>query len=60
MGKIKGKADKITGKTKEELGSATGDKSMEMKGKAKKVKGHAEDTASDAAAKMRRMADKDH
>ncbi|MFD8205270.1 CsbD family protein [Streptomyces sp. NPDC059695] len=58
MGKLKGKADQVEGKAKEEIGSMTDDKSMEMKGKAQKVKGRVEESTSDAAARMRRMGEK--
>ncbi|MFB7357511.1 CsbD family protein [Streptomyces gardneri] len=58
MGKLKGKADQVKGKTKEEIGSMTDDKSMEMKGKAQKTKGRLEETAADAPARMRRIGEK--
>ncbi|MEU1863504.1 CsbD family protein [Streptomyces gardneri] len=58
MGKLKGKADQVKGKTKEEIGSMTDDKSMEMKGEAQKTKGRLEETAADAAARMRRIGEK--
>ncbi|MFE5593957.1 CsbD family protein [Streptomyces sp. NPDC056549] len=58
MGKMKGKAEQIKGKAKEEIGSMTDDKSMEMKGKAQKVKGRVEESAADAADRMRRMGEK--
>ncbi|GHH19228.1 CsbD family protein [Streptomyces gardneri] len=52
------KADQVKGKTKEEIGSMTDDKSMEMKGEAQKTKGRLEETAADAAARMRRIGEK--
>ncbi|WP_369142562.1 CsbD family protein [Streptomyces sp. R44] len=58
MGKLKGKADQVKGKTKEEVGSMTDDESMEMKGKAQKVKGRVEESAADAGTRMRRMGEK--
>ncbi|CAM5658377.1 hypothetical protein GCM10010222_14500 [Streptomyces tanashiensis] len=58
MGKLKGKAEQIKGKTKEEIGSMTDDKSMEMKGKAEKAKGRVEESSADAASRMRRMGEK--
>ncbi|MEW2413003.1 CsbD family protein [Streptomyces sp. NPDC046866] len=58
MGKLKGKAEQAKGKTKEEIGSMTDDKSMEMKGKAEKTKGRVKESASDTAAHMRKIGDK--
>ncbi|MER7952510.1 CsbD family protein [Streptomyces sp. NPDC096079] len=58
MGKIKGKAEQVKGKTKEQIGSMTDDESMEMKGKAEQVKGRVEESASDTAARMRKMGEK--
>ncbi|MEV5974857.1 CsbD family protein [Streptomyces sp. NPDC051921] len=58
MGKMKGKAEQIKGKTKEEIGSMSDDKDMEMKGKAQKAKGRAEESAADAAARMRSIGEK--
>ncbi|MER7763954.1 CsbD family protein, partial [Streptomyces sp. NPDC097619] len=57
MGKIKGKADQVKGKVKEETGAAAGDTGLEMKGKAEKTKGRLEENASDAAARIRRMSE---
>lgn len=39
--KIKGKAQQVGGKIKEETGDALGNREMEAKGKAKKAEGHA-------------------
>lgn len=60
MGKIKGKADQVKGKVKEETGAAAGDTGLEMKGKAEKTKGRLEENASDAAARIRRMSEGRH
>lgn len=58
MGKLKGKAEQVKGKTKEEIGSMTDDRTLEMKGKAQKAEGRLEESAADAAARMRRIAEK--
>jgi uncharacterized protein YjbJ (UPF0337 family) len=44
---IKGAADKASGAIKEGIGKATGDKSMEAKGKFDKAKGEARDVVGD-------------
>ncbi|MEU8438059.1 CsbD family protein [Streptomyces sp. NPDC029216] len=57
MGKMKGKAEQLKGKAKEEIGSMADDKDMEMKGKVQKAEGRMEESAADAAARMRKIHD---
>ena len=45
---IKGAGNKVAGKVKEEIGEATGDKSLELKGKAQQAKGDAQNAVGDA------------
>ncbi|MFF4367039.1 CsbD family protein [Streptomyces sp. NPDC001594] len=55
MGKIKGKAEQLKGKTKEEIGDMADDRTMEMKGKAEQAAGRAKESQADAAARMRKI-----
>ncbi|MEU3405112.1 CsbD family protein [Streptomyces sp. NPDC006670] len=57
MGKIKGKAEQLKGKTKEEIGDMADDRTMEMKGKAEQAAGRAKESQADAAARMRKIHD---
>ncbi|RKT02575.1 CsbD-like protein [Streptomyces sp. 3211.6] len=57
MSKMKGKAEQLKGKTKEEIGDMADDKTMEMKGKAEKAAGRAKESKADAAAQMRKIHD---
>ena len=45
---IKGAANKVAGKIKEETGDAIGNKEMELKGKAQQIKGRAQNAVGDA------------
>ena len=45
---IKGAANKVVGKIKEETGDALDDKSLELKGKAQQVKGDVQNAVGDA------------
>ena len=44
---VKGRTNTVTGKIKEGVGSATGDKDLEVKGKAEKVGGKVRSTFGD-------------
>lgn len=57
MGKTKGKAEQLKGRTKEEIGSMADDKGMETKGRAEKAEGRMEESRADAAARMRKIHD---
>jgi uncharacterized protein YjbJ (UPF0337 family) len=50
---VKGAADKTSGAIKEGIGKATGDKSMQAKGKLDKAKGEAREFAGDVKDTMR-------
>lgn len=50
---VKGAADKTSGAVKEGIGKATGDKSMEAKGKLDKAKGEAREFAGDVKDAMK-------
>ena len=54
---VKGAADKTSGAIKEGIGKATGDKSMEAKGKIDKAKGEARDALGDAKDAMKKDRD---
>lgn len=54
---VKGAADKTSGAIKEGIGKATGDKSMEAKGKIDKAKGEARDALGDAKDSMKKGRD---
>ena len=51
---VKGAADKTSGAIKEGIGKATGDKSMEVKGKLDKAKGEAHDALGDAKDELKK------
>ena len=51
---VKGAADKASGAIKEGIGKATGDTSMEVKGKVDQVKGEAREKLGDAKDAMRK------
>ncbi|MFW2852531.1 CsbD family protein [Sphingomonas sp. TX0543] len=50
--KVKGTANEIAGKVKEEIGKATGDRELEAKGAAQNVKGHAQKAVGDVKGKL--------
>ena len=51
---VKGAADKTSGAIKEGIGKATGDKSMEAKGKLDKAKGEAREFVGDVKDSMKK------
>ena len=55
----KGAADKVSGSIKEGIGKATGDKSMEVKGKIDKAKGEVRDTIGDVKDAARKERDRE-
>ena len=54
---VKGAADKASGAIKEGIGKATGDSSMQAKGKIDKAKGEARETLGDAKDAVKRSDD---
>ena len=51
---VKGAADKVSGSVKEGIGKATGDASLEAKGKIDKAKGEAREALGDAKDAMKK------
>jgi uncharacterized protein YjbJ (UPF0337 family) len=49
---IKGKAEKLKGKVREEIGEATGNTKEQIKGKAEQTKGELQETAGKAKRKL--------